>query len=138
MFHFLRSHHAVLHSWTIFYSHQQLARLQFIPAVISTSLSLYVEYLATVFIKIILTDIDASLSLSNACVTDEDLEAEKLSLSLRVQSTAEAGLIAARFGSGAWGHHRHATLGLRDTDLRAAPPAILLYTFATAPLGTAL
>lgn len=108
------------------------------PAVISTSLSLYMEYLATVLIKIILTDVDASLSLSNACITDEDSEAEKFSFSLRVQSTAEAGLIAGRFGSGAWGHHHHPTLGLRDTDLRAAPPAILPYTFATAPLGTAL
>lgn len=96
------------------------------------------EYLATVLIKIILTDIDASLSLSNACVTDEDSEAEKLSLSLRVQSTAEAGLIAGRFGSGALGHHRQTTLGLRDTDLRAAPPAISFYTFATSPFGTAL
>ena len=36
------------------------------PAVISTSLSLYMEYLAMVLIKIILTDVDASLSLSNA------------------------------------------------------------------------
>ena len=96
------------------------------------------EYLATVLIEITLTDVDASLSLSNACITDEDSEAEKFSFSLRVQSTAEAGLIAGRFGSGAWGHYHHATWGLRDTNLRAAPPAILLYTFATMPLGTAL
>lgn len=97
------------------------------------------EYLATVLIKIISTDVDASLSLSNACITEEDSEAEKFSFSLRSSENSRGRTYSREVWLQELGDIIIMLHGVSEIPILGQPLLpILLYTFATMPLGTAL